>query len=356
MLGFGSKHKIAGLDIGANSIKVVELAQSSKGAELKTFGMVPLPPEVIVDGAIMDAEVVVNTIKQVFKEAKVGSKEVAISVSGHSVIVKKIVVPETTQQELEKSIESEAQQYIPFDIGDVNVDFQILEKSQAVQQGEMEVLLVAVKKEKVNEHINLVREAGLIPVIIDVDAFAFENAYELNYEVEPGSVALVDIGASTMKINIMQDGTSTFVRDISVGGNQYTEALQKEFNINFETAERVKKGQLPDNISQDDVLTVVNAISEDIVVEIQRSFDFFRASAPDVNINKVILGGGCSLFGDIDKFFADKLGITVERINPFRNLKINQKRFDMEYLESIAPRAAVVVGLGLRRVDDKWSK
>lgn len=351
---FGSKNKVAGLDIGANSIKMAELTLGSKGAvELKSFGMVPLPPEVIVDGAIMDAEVVTSAIKQVFKEAKVSSKNVAISVSGHSVIVKKIVVPEMAPQDLERSIESEAQQYIPFDIGDVNVDFQVLERSQFVEQGQMEVLLVAVKKEKVSEHINLVQEAGLKPVVIDVDAFAFENAYELNYEVEPGSVALVDIGASTMKINIMQDGASTFVRDISVGGNQYTEALQKEFNVNFETAERMKRRQLPDNISEDDVVSVVNAISEDIVVEIQRSFDFFRASAPDVNINKVVLGGGCSLFGDIDKFFADKLGIEVERINPFRNIKINQRRFDMEYLESIAPRAAVVVGLALRRLNDK---
>ncbi len=353
---FSSKNKIAGLDIGASSIKAAELNLSSKGAELKSFGVVPLQPEVIVDGAIMDAEVVKESIRQVFKEARISSKNVAISVSGHSVIVKKIVVPEMTPQDLEKSIETEAQQYIPFDIGDVNVDFQILERSQSAQPGEMEVLLVAVKKEKVNEHINLVREAGLNPVIIDVDAFAFENAFELNYEVEPGSVALIDIGASTMKINIMQDGVSTFVRDISVGGNQYTEALQKEFNVNYETAEKMKRNQLPDNISPDSVFSVINAVSEDIVVEVQRSFDFFRASAPDVNINKVVLGGGCSLIENIDKFFEEKLGIPVEKINPFRNIKVNQKKFDMEYMESIAPRASVVVGLGLRRVGDKWSK
>jgi type IV pilus assembly protein PilM len=355
MFGFGSK-QLTGLDIGASSIKVAEILQSSKGAELKSFGMVPLPPEVIVDGAIMDAEIVKDAIKQVFKEARIRNKNVAISVSGHSVIVKKIIVPEMTQQDLEKSIETEARQYIPFDIEDVNVDFQILERAPMAQQGEMEVLLVAVKKDKINEQISLVRESGLNPAVIDIDSFAFENIYELNYEAEPGSVALIDLGASTMKINIMQDGTSTFVRDISMGGNQYTEALQKEFNVNFETAEKMKRGQMLEGIPQDSVLSVVNAISEDIVVEVQRSFDFFRASAPDVNINKVVLGGGSSLFGDIDRFFADKLGINVERVNPFRNIKVNQKRFDMEYMESIAPRASVVMGLGLRRLDDKWSK
>ncbi len=348
---FGNSKQVVGLDIGASSIKVVQLQQSKKGTELKTFGMLPLAPEVIVDGAIMDAEVVVDTIKQAVKEFKVKGKYAAISVAGHSVIVKKIIVADMSRQELEGAIETEAQQYIPFDIEDVNVDFQILESDESLESGEMAILLVAVKKEKVEEHIQLIKEAKLDPIVVDVDAFALENAYELNYEVEPDLVVgLVDIGASTMNINILQDGVSSFVRDISIGGDQYTEAIQKEFNVSFDVAERLKRGQLIEDISQDDVLAIVNTVSDDIAVEIQRSFDFFRASTMDVAVDKLYLSGGCSLFGGIDRFFEEKLGVQVEIFNPFRNIKVPRK-FDKDYIESIAPQAAVAIGLALRRLE-----
>lgn len=350
---FGSKKQVIGLDIGASSVKICQLQQAKKGVtELKAFGALPLAPEVIVDGAIMDAEVVVDTIQQAVKQFKAKAKYAAISVSGHSVIVKKIIVADMSREELESAIETEAQQYIPFDIEDVNVDFQILEADEAVEEGEMGILLVAVKKEKVDEHIELIREASLDPIVVDVDAFAVENAFELNYEVDPDMIiGLVDIGAGTMNINILQDGVSSFVRDISIGGDQYTEAIQKEFNVNFDVAERLKRGQLIEGIAQEDVLAIVNTVSDDIAVEIQRSFDFFRASTMDVAIDKLYLSGGCSLFGGIDRFFEEKLGVEVEILNPFRNIKINPRRFDIDYLESIAPQAAVAVGLALRRLE-----
>jgi type IV pilus assembly protein PilM len=349
---FGAKKEVVGLDIGASSVKVVQLQQSKKGTELTAFGMLPLAPEVIVDGAIMDAEVVIETIQQAIKEFKVKGKYAAISVSGHSVIVKKIIVADMSREELESAIETEAQQYIPFDIEDVNVDFQILEADETIEEGEMAILLVAVKKEKVDEHIDLIREAGMDPIVVDVDAFALENTYELNYEAEPDLiVGLVDIGAGTMNINILQDDFSSFVRDISIGGDQYTEAIQKEFNVNFDVAERLKRGQLAEGVSQEDVLAIVNTVSDDIAVEIQRSFDFFRASTMDVAIDKLYLSGGCSLFGGIERFFGEKLGVEVEILNPFRNIKIHPKKFDLDYLESIAPQAAVAIGLALRRLE-----
>ena len=350
---FGAKKQVIGLDIGASSVKVVQLQQIKKGVtELKAFGALPLAPEVIVDGAIMDAEVVVDTITQAKKQFNAKGKYAAISVSGHSVIVKKIIVADMSREELESAIETEAQQYIPFDIEDVNVDFQILEADETVEEGEMGILLVAVKKEKVDEHIELIREASLDPIVVDVDAFAVENAFELNYEVDPDLIiGLVDIGAGTMNINILQDGVSSFVRDISIGGDQYTEAIQKEFNVNFDVAERLKRGQLIEGIAQEDVLAIVNTVSDDIAVEIQRSFDFFRASTMDVAIDKLYLSGGCSLFGGIDRFFEEKLGVEVEILNPFRNIRINPRRFDIDYIESIAPQAAVSVGLALRRLE-----
>jgi len=348
----GTKKHVIGLDIGASSIKIVQLQQSKKGTELKAFGALPLAPEVIVDGAVMDAEVVVDTIVQAKKQFSAKGKYVATSVSGHSVIVKKIIVADMSREELESAIETEAQQYIPFDIEDVNVDFQILETDETVEEGEMGILLVAVKKERVDEHIELIREADLDPIVVDVDAFAVENAYEVNYEVDPDLiVGLVDIGAGTMNINILQDGVSSFVRDISIGGDQYTEAIQKEFNVNFDVSERLKRGQLVEGIVQEDVLAIVNTVSDDIAVEIQRSFDFFRASTMDVAIDKLYLSGGGSLFGGIDRFFEEKLGVEVEILNPFRNIKISSRKFDIDYIESIAPQAAVAVGLALRRLE-----
>lgn len=348
----GAKKDVIGLDIGASSIKIAQLQQTKKGTELKAFGLLPLAPEVIVDGAIMDAEVVVETIQQALKQFKAKGKYTALSVAGHSVIVKKIIVADMSREELENAIETEAQQYIPFDIEDVNVDFQILEPDETMQEGEMGILLVAVKKEKVDEHLELIREAKLDPIVVDVDAFAVENAYEINYEVDPDLiVGLVDIGAGTMNINILQDGVSSFVRDISIGGDHYTEAIQKEFNVNFEVAERLKRGQLVEGIAQEDVLAIVNTVSDDIAVEIQRSFDFFRASTMDVAIDKLYLSGGCSLFGGIDRFFEEKLGVEVEILNPFRNIKMSARKFDVDYLESIAPQAAVAIGLALRRLE-----
>jgi type IV pilus assembly protein PilM len=349
---FGAKKDVIGLDIGASSIKVAQLQLSKKGTELTAFGLLPLAPEVIVDGAIMDAEVVVDTIQQAIKQFKAKGKFTALSVAGHSVIVKKIIVADMSREELENAIETEAQQYIPFDIEDVNVDFQILEPDEMMQEGEMGILLVAVKKEKVDEHLELIREAKLDPIVVDVDAFAVENAYEINYEVDPDLiVGLVDIGAGTMNINILQDSVSSFVRDISIGGDHYTEAIQKEFNVNFEVAERLKRGQLVEGIAQEDVLAIVNTVSDDIAVEIQRSFDFFRASTMDVAIDKLYLSGGCSLFGGIDRFFEEKLGVEVEILNPFRNIKMSARKFDVDYLESIAPQAAVAIGLALRRLE-----
>jgi type IV pilus assembly protein PilM len=164
-------------------------------------------------------------------------------------------------------------------------------------------------------------------------------------------IGLVDIGAGTMNINIMQNGVSSFVRDISIGGDQYTEAIQKEFNVNYDVAEKLKRGQLVEGIAQEDVLAIVNTVSDDIAIEIQRSFDFFRASTMDVAIDKLYLSGGCALFGGIDRFFEEKLGVGVEIFNPFRNIKISSRKFDNDYIESIAPQAAVAVGLALRRLE-----
>ena len=242
---FSKKIEPIALDIGSTFIKLVQLKGSNKNYQLIKFGMVPLPPEVIVEGAVMDAGRVVEAIKELLSSQKIKTKEVVISVSGSSVIIKRVSVADMTDEELAESIKWEAEQYIPFSIDDVNVDFQKLGAGAAA--GQADVLLVAVKKDKINDYVNLVKEAGLEPVVMDVDAFALANMYELNYALEEGTTALLNIGASVMNINILKDGISIFTRDITVGGNRYTEALQRDFGLTYEDAEKVKRGEEVDS-------------------------------------------------------------------------------------------------------------
>lgn len=353
MVFFKSKDLI-GLDIGSSSVKLVQLMEKGKGYQLEKFGIKPLMPELIVDGTIMDAGMVVAAIKELISEQKVKTKDTAISVSGHSVIVKKINLPEMTEEELEESIKWEAEQYIPFDINDVNIDSQILGSFPGSEgQPQMGVLLVAVKKDKLNDYTSLVTEAGLNPVIVDVDAFALENMYGINYEVDNEIIALVNIGASVMNINILRNGTFAFTRDISIGGNKYTETLQKEMGLSYDEAERLKKGETLEGIPQEPVANHVNAVSNEVASEIARSFDFFKTTSAHENIDKILLSGGSSLVKGLDSFISEKLGIRVEIANPFRNIKINPKDFDLEYIQTMAPIAAIAAGLAIRRVGDR---
>ncbi len=352
---FGKPKDIIGLDIGSNSIKLVKLKESGKSYQLERFGIQPLVTELIVDGTIMDAGMVVDAIKTLLSEQKIKTKTAAISLSGNAVIVKKITLPEMSEDELAESIKWEAEQYIPFDINDVNVDFQILGSAPGAEgQPQINVVLVAVKKDKLNDYSALVTEAGLDPLVVDIDAFAIENMYSINYGATHGEItALINIGASIMNINILKDGTFAFARDISVGGNRYTETIQKELGLSYEEAEKVKKGEAVDGVQAEEVQRVINTVSAELASEITRSFDFFRTTSAHENIDKILISGGCAMLNGIAPFLSDKLGIGVELANPFKNIKINSKDFDPEYIQHIAPIAAVAVGLATRRVGDK---
>ena len=348
---FGKGKQLIGLDIGTSAVKVIALREQMKGYTLQALGYEPLPPEVIVDGAIMDSAIVVDAIQKIVKDQKIRRKNVALSVSGHSVIVKKITLPKMSQEELDESIHWEAEQYIPFDIDDVNIDFHILEE-QELSGNEMEVILVAVKKDKVNDYTNLVRQAGLTPLVVDVDGFAIGNQYEINYGLDSDRVvALIDIGAGVMNINIMQGRQHMLYRDISIGGNQFTDALQKELNVSYQQAEGIKRGEEVDGISKEVADDIINSVAEDLSHEIQRSFDYFKATTSTSGIDQVVLTGGCSKIrnGEIASFLSDRLGVEVMIRNPLRNVTYNQKKFDPVMIEEVAPMCAVAVGLALRR-------
>ncbi len=344
---FFSGKSTIGLDIGSGYLKIVQLKDTKSGYELELFDMLPLPPELIVDGAIIDSLRVVDSLKELARKAKIKSKDAVISMAGHSsVIIKRVALPEMSEEELYESIKFEAEQYIPFDIEDVNLDFQILGPKE--EPGQMDVILVAVKRDIINEYLSVVKESGFNCQIVDVNSFALENIYEVNYEIESGkNIALVNIGASTINMNILKGGTSVFTRDSAVGSNLHTEVLQREFNLTYDVAERLKRGETVENISPQDAFSVMELASEEIIGEVNRSLEYFHE-----DINEVVLSGGCAIVKDFPRLLAEKIGVETKVMQPFKNIKI-PKKFDATYIEEVAPIFAVSAGLALRRPADR---
>jgi type IV pilus assembly protein PilM len=343
---------MVGLDIGSRYIKAVQLNEVSEGYQLESFGITTLQPELIVDGSILDSLRVVEAIKELIASNGIKAKDATIGVSGHSsVIIKRITLPQMSEDELQESIKFESEQYIPFDIEDVNLDFQILGMQEEGNQ--MDVLIVAVKKDKINEYVAVVKDAGLNPLIVDVDTFALENAYESNYEILPGeNIALVNVGASVINMNILKGGVSVFTRDSSVGGNLLTEALQKEFTISYENAEKLKRGEAVEGIPQEEVASVLISASEEIIAEISRSFDYFKSTTGHEDIKEVVFSGGGALVKDFAPLLSNRVGISARFIEPFKNIKIPDS-FDKGYLKKIESMMSVSVGLALRRIGDR---
>jgi type IV pilus assembly protein PilM len=359
-----AKGKLAlGLDIGSTSVKMVLLKEQRKRGEvsyaLQSFGMKPLPPEAIVDGALMNSTAIVQAVQELLSELKMKVKDVAIGVSGHSVIIKKIQMPRMTQEELEESIQWEAEQYIPFDVKDVNIDTQIIDASAADTTGQMDVLLVAAKKDMINDYTSVVSEAGLSPVVVDVDAFAVQNMFTTNYELPANeTVVLINAGASVVNINIISNGATVFTRDVTIGGNQFTEEIQKQLNVSYEEAEALKIGGNATDaeaVVPQEVERVMTGVAEQVAGEIQRSLDFYAGTAADATYTKVFLSGGTAKIPALFKTIELRVGVPVEILNPFRKIDVDSRRFDPAFIMDMAPMAAVAVGLALRRPGDKLS-
>lgn len=357
-----AREKLAlGLDIGSTSVKLIQLKEQRKRGQvryvLQSFGMKPLPPEAIVDGALMNSTAIVQAIQELISELKVKQKEVAIGVSGHSVIIKKISMPRMTQEELEESIQWEAEQYIPFDVKDVNIDTQILKSDPNDASGQMDVLLVAAKKDMINDFTTVVSEAGLLPTVVDVDAFAVQNSFATNYGNPSETVVLINAGAAVVNINILTAGATVFTRDITIGGNQFTEEIQKQLNVSYEEAEALKIGGRgdADAVVPQEVERVMASVAEQVAGEIQRSLDFYAGTAADPNFSKVYLSGGTARIPALFKTIEARVGVPVEIMNPFKDVEVDARKFDPQFIMEVAPMAAVAVGLGLRRPGDKFA-
>jgi len=348
---FSKQREVVGIDIGSSSVKLVQMMAQKDSYVLQHVGIAPLPPEAIVDNTLMDSSSIVEVLNNLLDGLDIRAKDAACSVSGNAVIIRKISLPAMPQDELEDQIQWEAEQYIPFDINDVNMDFQIL-ASDENDPSKMNVLLVASKKDIINDYLSVFNETGLRLTVVDVDAFAVQNAFELNYEVPPGEViALINIGASVMNMNILKDGASLFTRDVQMGGNLFTEELQKQFGISSEEAEQLKiTGNAPDPERYRETISRVN---ETLALEMRRSLDFYNSTAGDERIARIYLSGGCSKTAMLTDVVSQRLGIPAEILNPFQKIAYNEKDFDTDYLMEIGPLATVAMGLATRRLGDK---
>ncbi len=349
MFGLGAAKSIVGLDIGSSSIKAVELKKSRNGVEVAHMAMEPLSSDIVVDSMIVDSGSVASAITKIFSESGIKTRAVATSVSGHSVIVKKIPMAAMSDQELSGIIQTEAAQHIPFDISDVSIDYQILSDNGG---STMDVLLVAVKKDKILNYTNVLSLAGKAPAVVDIDAFALQNCYEYNYQPGPGAtVALLNLGASVMNINIVKGTTPLFTRDVSVGGHQYTDSLQKELDLSFDDAEALKLGNKVGTVSEDAKTPILQQVTEIIVLEIQKTFDFFRATAAGEHIERIYLAGGSSQVPGLVEALRQEFSLPVEIMNPFQRIEA-PVGMGADLADKNAGQMAVAVGLALRSFDE----
>jgi type IV pilus assembly protein PilM len=353
---------LVGVDIGSSSIKVCELREGRKGHTLFKVAYAPLPPQTIVDGHVMNTAVVTDTLMQLFAEHKIKQRDVAVGVSGQSVIIRKITVPMMTPAELDEQIQWEAEQHIPFDIKDVQIDYQVLRRHP--DRGQMDLLLVAAKRDEINDYAQFVREAKLRPVCVDIDAFCVQNLFEASMGVpQEQTVALLNMGASLTSLNIVSGGTSAFTRDITSGGNTISEEIQRETGLSFEQAEAYKcgdtatgdggagvdrGGMVPQHVQQ-----VIDAACDTIAAEIQRSLDFFMATSGEAEINQIYVTGGTANLSNLRSAIQRRARAPVEFFNPVANLTIDNRNVRPDVLQARNAQLAVAIGLALRKDKEK---
>ncbi len=356
---------LLGIDIGSHSVKLAFLKPGGRGYQLLNFGMVSLPPDTIVDGEVENPAAITEAIKGLLKAEKIPSrvKHCVFSVSGQSVIIKKITVPLMSEEDLAESIQQEAEQYIPFDIDEVNVAFQIIQaegdipkKGERLSEDEdrhMDVLLVAAKKDIIAEQSEIIRNAGLKPAVVDLDIFALENGFEASYGLdEDDTFALVNIGASVTNVNIIENGITAYTRDMPVGGNNITEAIQKNMGVGFRDAERYKLGHVEDGVNKEELIPHIKSGIADICEELVKTFEMFQRTS-ESRVRRIYISGGGAMLEGAVSIIGEEVGLSCEVINPFRRIKVNPKVFDEEYVENIGPMAVIAVGLAVRKLDEK---
>jgi type IV pilus assembly protein PilM len=350
------KKRLVGLDIGSSSLKLAEVISSSKGHQLNRFVEVPLPQGVIIDGILADAGALSLKIKEIFKLAKCGRKGIVTSLAGNSVIIKKVTLEQMDETELRELIKDEAGKYLPFDnMEDVNYDFQILGENN-YNPNQMDIVIVAAKKEIVNSFLEAATAAGQNVDIMDVAPFVLETLYEANYEFDNEDiVVIINIGASTTGINVVKGGTSVFTRDFAIAGNAITESVKEKYQITFEEAETLKIEGNPDASPEEnlDLKSSILDLAQPLCMEIERSIDYFRSTYGAEDIKLVLLAGGSARIPNLAKHLSGMLNVKTEIMDPFLKINFNKRNIDAKNLDNIKPVAATAIGLGLREIGDK---
>jgi type IV pilus assembly protein PilM len=347
---FGKKARtVAGLDIGASSIKLVKLEERAGSYALTSLGMRELPMEVIVDEEIKDKDTVIFNLQSLVEQCDPKLKEVAISISGHGVITDKITMDQKSGAEAQQAVLFEAEQRSPFDVEDVTMDYHIISVNEEIKK--MDVLLVAARNEFLSSYVELVTDAGLRPVIVDTDAFAILNAYDLNYEIDPDKVTgLIDIGFDTTSITFLKDGLFHSTRDLAGGGRAIFNTIMKEFRINQELALKTIKGAMGSAIDQDMLKATVVTASEELISGLEVAFSYFKSTAKVPQVDWIVLSGGGALIPFLPEFIQTKLNVPIEIANPLRNIEYDPDIFKDLQPDRIAPLLAVSVGLAARKV------
>lgn len=340
---------IIGVDIGSHAVKVCQLQQAGSNYRLLAVGSATIQPGAVEDGVLQDPEEVAKAITGLIKNLKIKNNRVGISISGYSVIVKKINLEMMSDEKLADYIAEEAEQYIPFDIEDVYLDYQVINAGSHDNE-RCEVMLVAAKKEVIDDYLDMLREQKLLPVLVDVDGFALENIWE-NVSGNRDNVALVDIGASKMNINILAEGVSVLARDVVVGSEQLTDQIADVLEIELDEAEKLKLGQIPPGEYQEELEEVFTQTCTQWVLEIKKAIDLYMSNNPDRPLSRLVLSGGGSKVRGLQQYIADETGLDVVVFNPFANMKLNKKKIDQEYLEAIAPEMAIAAGLAIRSAE-----
>lgn len=352
---FKSKKELVGLDIGSSSLKLAEILETKTGYILNHFSQIALDKGIIEDGVLIDPDALTEKVKALFRGTGLQRKAVVTSISGHATIVKKVTFPTMEEEELRNLIHDEASKYLPFDnMDDVNYDFQILGQNE-FNPSQMEVVLVAAKKDVIESFTEAIENAGLTVMIMDVDMFSMETVYEANYDFDPADiVVMVNIGASITNINVVKGSTSVFTRDFTLAGNAITETVQSSLNLTFDAAEAMKiNGPEADEMTRQAFRESVLSYADPICTEIERSVDYFRSTSGGDNVKKILLSGGVAATSGILADLAQRLGTETEIMDPFRSIDYNKKVLDAERIDEIRPIAAVAVGLALRKVGDK---
>ncbi len=343
----GSKSTV-GLDIGANSIKLIKLDRSKGGQAIAALGIRELPSEAIVSDEIKDREAVIYNIQSLIDEIDPKIRDIVVSISGYGVITDKFTIDKKSGSEAEQAILFEAEQRSPFDVEDVTLDHHEIKIDEETKKSE--ILLVAARNEFLNSYMELIIDAGLHPAVVDIDAFAVLNAYEFNYEIDPEKVTvLVNIGYDVINVLYLVDGLYHSTRDISTGTREIYNAIQKEFRLNAELANKAIKGEMKDSIDQDMLKATIVSSAEEMVSGLELAFSYFKTQAKIEKIDWMVVSGGGSLVPFLPEYLQSKLSVPLEILNPLRNIDYDPDMFQYLEPEKIAPMLTVPVGLAMRK-------